>query len=290
MDLILGVDGGGTGCRAAVADPAAHGPGSRVLGTGAAGPANIASDPDGAAANILTAAREALRAATGSGDGMDRLVAGLGLAGANAKGASDRLAAALPFARLRIDTDAIAAARGALGPDADGIVAAIGTGSVYAMRHAGELRQYGGWGLVLGDTGSGAWIGRAALSRALADSEGAAPATPLTDALLAEHGGPQGIIAWAGSARPADFAALVPRLLAAPEDPAAAEVLGQARDDIAAQIDRLRGLAPLPVTFIGGLGAVAAGWLPHVPQRPARGTALDGALQIARDVRDGGAP
>ncbi|MCU0908108.1 MAG: ATPase [Rhodobacteraceae bacterium] len=280
MDLILGVDGGGTGCRAAVADP-----GGRVLGTAAAGPANIASDPDGAAANILTAARDALRAATGRDAGLDRLAAGLGLAGANARGAADRLARALPFARLRIETDAIAAAMGALGPDDDGIVAAIGTGSVYAMRHGGHLTQYGGWGLVLGDTGSGAWIGRAALTRALAASEGAATPTPLTDALLAERGGAEGVIAWAQSARPADFAALTPRLLAAPDDPAAVDVLAQARADIAAQIDRLRALAPLPVTFIGGLGAVAAGWLPHVPQRPARGTALDGALQIARDLR-----
>jgi glucosamine kinase len=284
MDLILGVDGGGSGCRAAVADA-----GGRVLGTAAAGPANIASDPDGAAVNILTAARDALRAARCSDAGLDRLVAGLGLAGANARGAADRLAAALPFARLRIETDAIAAAMGALGPTDDGIVAAIGTGSVYAMRHGGQLSQFGGWGLVLGDTGSGAWIGRAALARALAASEGAAAATPLTDGLLSEHGGPEGVIAWAGTARPADFATLAPRLLSAHDDPAAAEVLAAARADIAAQIDRLRGLAPLPVTFIGGLGAVAAGWLPHIPQRPARGTALDGALQIARDLR-GAAP
>ncbi len=289
MDLILGVDGGGTGCRAAVA-----GPDGLVLGTGTAGPANIASDLEEAAANIAAAARGALRAATGSDAGIDRLVAGLGLAGANARGATDRLAAILTFAQVRIETDAIAAAHGALGPDdgpaTDGIVAAIGTGSVYALRHAGRLTQYGGWGLVLGDTGSGAWIGRAALTRALATSEGAASATPLTHALLADFGGAAGVIAWAQDARPADFAALVPRLLAAPDDPAAADVLAQARADISAQIDRLRANAPLPVTFIGGLGPVAAAWLAHVPQRPARGTALDGALQMARDLRAGASP
>jgi len=283
MGLILGVDGGGTGCRAAVADIE-----GRVLGKGTAGPANIASDLDGAASSILTAARNALRAATGSEEGLDGLVAGLGLAGANARGAADRLAAALPFAHARIETDAIAAALGALGPDTgpatDGIVAAIGTGSVYALRHAGRLSQFGGWGLVLGDTGSGAWIGRAVLTRALAASEGAAPATALTDALLADHGGPDGVIAWAQSARPADFASLTPRLLAAPHDPAAAEVLARARADIAAQISCLQTIAPLPVTFIGGLGPVAAGWFPDLPQRPARGSALDGALQIARSL------
>ena len=286
MDLVLGIDGGGTGCRAAVADAM-----GRILGTASAGPSNIASDPEGAAANILAAAREALRAATGDAAGLDQLSAGLGLAGANAAGARARLAAALPFARVRIETDAVAAAMGALGvgdgPDGDGIVAAIGTGSVYAVRQDGRLKQYGGWGLVLGDTGSGAWIGRAALTRALAASEGAAPDTPLTAALLSELGGAQGIIAWAQGARPADFAALAPRLFAAPDDTAAAEVLAQARADIAAQIDRLRAISPLPVTFIGGLGPIVAGWFDDIPQRSPSGTALDGALILARTTHVG---
>jgi glucosamine kinase len=283
MDLIVGIDGGGTGCRAAVADRD-----GRVLGTGTAGPANIASDPAGAADNILAASHAALRAATGSDDGIARAVAGLGLAGANAAGAAARLAAALPFARTRIETDAVAAALGALGPDdgpaTDGIVAALGTGSVYALRQDGRLTQYGGWGLVLGDTGSGAWIGRAILARALAAREGAAPATALTDALLAEHDGPEGIIAWAQAARPADFATLAPRVLAAPDDPAAAAVLAEARADIGAQIAHLRRIAPLPVTFIGGLGPTAAAWFADLPQRPARGTALDGALILGRNA------
>jgi glucosamine kinase len=155
------------------------------------------------------------------------------------------------------------------------------------MRQSGRLVQYGGWGLVLGDTGSGAWIGRAVLARALAASEGAATATALTDALLAEYDGPQGVIAWAQGARPADLAALAPRLLAVPDDPAAADVLATARADIAAQIARLRAIAALPVTFIGGLGPVAARWFADVPQRPALGSALDGALMLARDAQAG---
>ena len=42
MALFLGIDGGGTGCRAAVADAS-----GRILGTGVAGPANLTSDPAG---------------------------------------------------------------------------------------------------------------------------------------------------------------------------------------------------------------------------------------------------
>ena len=47
MALFLGIDGGGTGCRAAVCDGA-----GRILGEGRGGPSNIASDPDGARANM----------------------------------------------------------------------------------------------------------------------------------------------------------------------------------------------------------------------------------------------
>ena len=151
MQLFLGIDGGGTGCRAAVADEA-----GRVLGRGEAGPANIASDPEGAAKNIVTAAAAALRAAGGG----KIFAAGLGLAGANAAGAADRLRDVLPFDRVAVVTDGITAVKGALGR-ADGVVAALGTGSVFAVQRAGVIRQIGGRGLVLGDEASGAWIGRA---------------------------------------------------------------------------------------------------------------------------------
>ncbi|HOZ35100.1 MAG TPA: BadF/BadG/BcrA/BcrD ATPase family protein, partial [Tabrizicola sp.] len=160
MALFLGIDGGGTGCRAAVADAS-----GRILGTGVAGPANLTSDPAGTRANILAATRAALAAAVGPDAGeaeLTRLVAGLGLAGANTTGAS----LDLPFAKLRLETDAVTAVKGALW-GGDGIVAAIGTGSVFASQRNGVIRQVGGWGLVLGDEGSGAWLGRSLLARAL---------------------------------------------------------------------------------------------------------------------------
>jgi glucosamine kinase len=169
MTLYLGIDGGGTGCRAAVADED-----GRILGHGTAGPANIASDPDGAACNILAAAWAALSASARPEADFAGLHAGLGLAGANAHGTVERLRAALPFARIRIETDAVAAAKGAL-RDEDGIVAALGTGSVFAAQRGGAVRQIGGWGLVLGDEGSGAWIGRALCAAALRAEDGFVP-------------------------------------------------------------------------------------------------------------------
>ena len=278
MTLFLGVDGGGTGCRAAVADMS-----GRVLGEGRAGPANIASDVMGARDNILIAARQALTAAIGPGAALSELTVGLGLAGANAAGAAEALRAALPFARMRIGTDAIAAVKGALG-DRDGIVAAIGTGSVFASQRDGVIRQIGGWGLILGDEGSGARLGRSLLAAALGAVDSFRPMTPLLRAILDEYGGMQGVIAFSLAARPADFAALAPRIVAS-DDTAAQEVMADAVAEVAFSIAVLQDVPPLPVTFIGGLGSAHAERLVGRWEIAlARGSALDGALMLAREA------
>lgn len=279
--MFLGIDGGGTGCRAAVADAS-----GQVLATASAGPANIASDPAGARANILTAAEDALAQVVGDAgvqDGLRNLVAGLGLAGANAAGAAGRLALNLPFARLRIETDVIAAVKGALGP-ADGIVAAMGTGSVFARQQAGIIRHVGGWGLVLGDEGGGAWIGREILSCALRAVDGLMPQTPLLSDLTARLGGPAGVVGFSLVARPAAFAELAPEVIGS-SDPAARSVMAQAQAGVDRTIRHLQDGARLPVVFIGGLGSCYARALGgRWPLMQARGTALDGALILAREA------
>lgn len=276
MQLFLGIDGGGTGCRAAVADGQ-----GQIIGRAEAGPANIASDFAGSVQNILAVAKAAIAGAQAGTASV--VAAGLGLAGANAAGAADRLRAALPFARLAIETDAITAIRGALA-DSDGIVAALGTGSVFGSRIGQTIRQIGGWGLSLGDEGSGAWIGRAALSCALRACEGFDPITPLMSDILAEYDGPQGIIAFSLTARPVDFARLAPRIIAS-DDASARAIMAQAKADIAKAIAVLQAGRNLPVAFLGGLGPhFATCFAAELHIRPASGTALDGALILAREA------
>jgi glucosamine kinase len=275
MQLYLGVDGGGTGCRAAVCDRA-----GRILGTGTGGPANIASDMEGARDSVLSAAGQALQAAGGGEIG--DLVAALGLAGVNAAGVPERFAQALPFRHLRLVTDAVTAVKGALGPR-DGIVAALGTGSVFGCQRAGAVRQIGGRGLVLGDEASGAWIGRAILSRALRAVDGLEAETPLLAALVAERDGPDGVVAFSLRARPADFAALAPRV-AESGDPAAQAVMAAAVAEVAAAIRALDAGGGLPVVLLGGLAPVFAPRLQGLfPLLPPAGSALDGALLLARE-------
>lgn len=277
MALLVGVDGGGTGCRVAVADSSGH-----ILARASGGPANIASDPENALRSILDCVETAFAAAIGSGFGKELSLAkaGLGLAGANAGGAADRTARSLPFARTVIVTDAVTTAMGALGQD-DGIVAALGTGSVFVRRLHGRIQQFGGWGFVLGDEGSGARLGRAAIAAALKANEGLAPASSYLSLLVRDLGGAEGAIAFSLSASPGEFAALAPAIIAS-DDPSCRALWDKSVSDVAEMLASLQPATPLPVTFTGGLGPATAMALPDVPQSPAKGSALDGALALAK--------
>lgn len=275
MQLFLGIDGGGTGCRAALADRT-----GRVLGRGVGGPANISLETDAALASILAATQAALAEAGQTGADPCNIRAALGLAGANVPEAAARLAALLPFAQSRIVSDSMTATVGALRGE-DGIVAAIGTGSVFGVTRSGGFRSYGGHGFLLGDEGSGAVLGRRLMAQALRASDGFVPMTPLLQKVLDELGGPAGVIAFGLAARPADFARHAPRLLAG-DDPAAGAILAESVAQVAGMIDHLQGDAPLPVVFLGGLGeAYAARLAGRWDIRPAKGTGLDGAVLLA---------
>lgn len=276
MSLFLGIDGGGTGCRAALAD--AEG---TIIGRGDAGPANISIEVESACANILTAARQALQQA--GRDDLDGIGTVLGLAGANVTASARRLQAMLPFRRVRIVTDAVTAATGALG-GVDGIVAALGTGSVFAVQSGGEMRQFGGRGFLLGDEGSGAVMGRSLLADALRAEDGFLPMSPLLQEVLDELGGIEGVISFGLHAKPAEFGRFAPRITAG-GDPAAERIFAAAVAEIRAMIDSLQAGRNLPVVFLGGLAPhytarLAGCW----PLREPQGTGVDGALALARQA------
>lgn len=279
MLLYLGVDGGGTGCRAAICDRA-----GAVLGQGQGPAANVTTDPVDARDSVLAAAGQALAAAGCPGRAAD-LHAVLGLAGASITGAAEAFADSLPFARSVVLGDAVIAMRGALSAR-DGVAAIIGTGSIFARQSAGAVRTIGGWGLQLGDHASGARIGRGLLEAALLAHDGLIAASPLAQAVLEAAGGPDALVLFAREARPADFARYAPRVLAlAGQDAVADALLGEADCAINEALDRLRGHEPLPICFLGGLGPAFSA---RLAQRygpaivAAEGSALDGALALAR--------
>ena len=78
-------------------------------------------------------------------------------------------------ARILIVNDALVALE-AGAPEQPGVVVISGTGSIpYGRNARGEAARAGGWGYVLGDEGSGYWIGRAALRAVLRESDERGP-------------------------------------------------------------------------------------------------------------------
>jgi N-acetylglucosamine kinase-like BadF-type ATPase len=69
--------------------------------------------------------------------------------------------------------------------DEPGVVLIAGTGSIaYGVNESGFAARAGGWGYVLGDEGSGYWIGRQALSAVVRQTDGRGSRTLLTPLLL----------------------------------------------------------------------------------------------------------
>src|SRR3954470_11299987 len=91
-------------------------------------------------------------------------------------------------ARILVVNDALMAPQDANGPD-PGIGIVAGTGSIAYGRNArGEAAHAGGWGYVLGDEGSGYWIGRFALRAVVRHADGRGRVTSLTPRLLSHFG------------------------------------------------------------------------------------------------------
>ena len=98
-----------------------------------------------------------------------------------------------------------------------------GTGSIAYGRNArDEAARAGGWGYVLGDEGSGYWIGRHALRAVVRESDGRGHATAMTPLVLAHFGAtrPDDLVhaIYDGALRPSAIAAVARAVQAAADD------------------------------------------------------------------------
>jgi N-acetylglucosamine kinase-like BadF-type ATPase len=91
-------------------------------------------------------------------------------------------------ARILVVNDALIALQAGIGAAA-GIVIVAGTGSIaYGCDFQARAARAGGWGYVLGDEGSGYWIGRLALRAIVREADGRGQPTTLTPRVLAHFG------------------------------------------------------------------------------------------------------
>lgn len=275
---LIGVDGGGTHCRFALSHR-----GRRFEWRG--GRANALTDFSAAIASLHEGLMQLSQAADMSLDDLADIPAYFGLAGVQDDELAARVASELPLRNAVVDDDRHAAMVGALG-DCEGCIVGIGTGSFLGRRADGVDHLIGGWGLVLGDEASGAYLGRQLLRRVLQVSDGYVQASPLSRDILAQFGSPQAIVSFAATALPNDFAVFAPRLVdaAGAGDSIARALMADGATYIETGITRL-GWQPGEHIFpIGGLAARYHDFLSYevalCVEEP-KGTALDGALMLA---------
>jgi glucosamine kinase len=257
--LVVGVDGGGSKTQVIVAD------GRKELATlTGAGSAIRPGESLHSAEVIGTLVRDAL--ATAEREDRPRVLA-VGVAGAGREKERKNLVRALEGEGIAdeviVTTDGEIALEDAFG-DGAGILLISGTGSVaFGRGPTGTLVRCGGWGPNCGDEGSGAWIGRRALSVLTASHDGREPETRLVGAVLTalELEAVEDLIAWAAAASPKELAALaVPVVsLAAERDLRANSICTLAAEELVLHVRTLaRQLfvderAAVPVALAGGM-------------------------------------
>jgi N-acetylglucosamine kinase-like BadF-type ATPase len=173
--FIMGIDGGATKTLAAVLDMQTD-----VLHFAHGGPSNEdAVGVKAAVGALLDVAAEAIERAGISEETLAAAV--LGVAGTDTE-AIARHVRAVRTGDWIVVNDVVGAWATATGAR-PGVGAISGTGSnVFGVGQGGRAWRAGGWGHLLGDEGSGYWLGMHSISAALHDRDGSGPATALSQA------------------------------------------------------------------------------------------------------------
>ena len=259
-----GFDGGGTKCAAVLIDSdgvvVARAEGGSTNANSVGWPSAEATFR-GVAASLLEGGRVVSGACLGMA-GSDR--------SADRARWTELACAALGLAThsVRVVNDAETALAAGTGGAMGGVAVIAGTGTIALARASPSLpsARAQGWGPLLGDEGSGHFLGQGALRAVLRSHDGRDPPTLLAAPVLAAAGcaSPPELVAWAygGTELPwARVAALAPPVeaAAAQGDPAAVALLDRAAEALAeAVLAAARACPELPegpmtVVFSGGL-------------------------------------
>jgi glucosamine kinase len=280
--LFLGVDGGGTRCRARLESED-----GRVLGSGLSGPATLRLGFDTARESIMAATREALREAGLHEDSLKTINAGIGLAGTGQIGARAALESwKHPFAKAWFEGDGYLAWLGAFGGEDGGIVV-CGTGSI-GITYKGHTIRVGGYGFPVSDEGSGAHIGLNAIRYSLRTLDGRAKPTAFAQEVLERfNSDPALVVRWSETARPGDYAAFAALVIKHSEagEPAATNLLRDAAVHIAGLVEAVLMRGAPRVALVGGLVPFLK---PHIPPATAarltepQADAMAGGILLAK--------
>jgi glucosamine kinase len=283
--FFLGVDGGGTGCRARIEDESGS-----VLGQGLSGPATTRLGIEQAWASISRAFNAAFDEAGFGSDEIGRTHVGIGLAGTGRKGSVEALKAIPhPFASIDFVSDGMGACLGAHS-GRDGAIVIAGTGSIGLGFAEGRSLRVGGYGFPISDEGSGADLGLKAVQLALRAHDGRIEKTALLIEVMQRfQNDPFEAIAWMDRSSATDYASLAPMVMrhADQGDSAGRRIVQSAAEQIDTLVRTLFDQGAPRVTLLGGLSSPLEAWLaPDVRRRlkPADGDAVSGAIILARQA------
>ena len=280
---LVGIDGGGTSCRARICDLDGN-----ILGEAKTGSANILLGSDIAMASIQQAITLAAQQAQLTTADYPTMSVGLALAGAEQQQAWHAfMQQPHPYGAITLDTDAYGACLGAWGGK-DGAILIAGTGSCGILLLNGNQHIVGGREFPISDQGSGAVMGLHLIQQVLLSVDGIVPKTELAHHVLTHFDHDiDAIVSWSKTARPCDYGQFSPAIFSFAErnDPLAISLLQQTAADIEMWMQALIFRGAHNICLMGGIGERIQAWLtPPMQHRLAtpQGDAMDGAIAMAR--------
>ena len=256
MSIFLAVDAGGTSTRAVTFDAT-----GRVLGYGRAGGGNPTSAGIAYAVEAIGAAAELALGPAAPDGAVTAVIAMAGEQTAEFRAQLSVQLATLGVRRVDLQPDLLGVF-GSGTPRCDGYALIAGTGTVAARVRGGELeRVVGGRGWLLGDAGSGYWIGHQVARAVVSALDGQGPPTAMTAPVLQAVGLEEPdpgdrtlvlrqVISALYARRPVQLADFAPIAYAAVDDPVAQLILftaAQALADLLATVRTPELAGPLVV-------------------------------------------
>lgn len=267
--MLLAIDAGGTTTRcAAITEDA------RCLGFARHGAGNpLSAGAAIAVASLATAAADALRMAGAAPEEVRTVtvaMAGISSGAVFEQALQHALETLGVRADIRFDSDAMAGFCSGTAAE-NGSVLISGTGAAAVRMHAGRaVATADGLGWLLGDVGSGFWIGHQVARAALAHLDRRGPSTVLSELLIAgmdpstadaprtDDGRPpevMRILTSTYAARPVELARLAPQAFAAAQegDAVAGSIIDAAAEGLHATLRAVRAPGAEPVVATGGI-------------------------------------
>lgn len=278
----VGIDGGGTSCRARIRDEQGN-----FIGEAKSDSANIMLGAEIAMESILDSITQAAQQGGLSEKQFAQMHVGLALAGAEHKSSWQKfMALSHPFASIVLNTDAYGACVGAHNGD-DGAIMIAGTGSCGIYLQGSEQHVVGGREFPISDQGGGAVMGLRLIQQVLLAEDGIGEKTPLAEHVMAHFDNDvDQIVAWSKTALPRDYGQFSPAIFKHAEqgDSLAIIMLKQTAADVEMFLVALNRKGATRICLMGSIAERIKAWLSPPVQSwvvTPQFDAIEGALMFA---------